>query len=194
MKRLIPFLIFLLPMSVFAGTFGIEASYSFNMDVRDAIIGGAMTCDGDGTSDSISVSINTSGSGCSVRVALYLVSAALDTVLVDSSSHKAVSSGTAWYDVILQENATIYADSLYYLCVSAYDCGSAVNVRFNITCSADPDPPANCPWTFRTRGWSSVWPSSLTSTTETNNREVSIHCDYTDAVVAAGKIIIIMND
>ncbi|MHC4891616.1 MAG: hypothetical protein ACYTEO_19365, partial [Planctomycetota bacterium] len=121
MKCLILILIVLLPVSVLADAFGIEANHTLSGDVRDAIIGSPYTANGSGTIDSISVYINTSGSGCSVSVAIYLVSAANDTVLVDSSEHLGISTGTNWYDLNMQMGGSVYQDSIYYLCARAYD-------------------------------------------------------------------------
>lgn len=199
MKYLIPLLIVLLSAcggSVWGATFGIEATHTISAETGDTWFAGAFTSNGTGTIDIMSVYLDISAQPCSVKLAIYLVSASNDTTLVDTSEKKDVPVGAAWTDFDMLMDSTVYQDSIYYLVCRAEDVPGGQYMKFYnpASCSADPDPVTNCPWAFRTMPFANVWPSTMSNTTKSNYRELSIHCDYTPTVTAAGAIIIIQTE
>ena len=196
MKRLVLILIVLLPVSALADTFGTETIGAIPVEIGGALIAGAFVANGTGTIDNMSVYLDIGSNPCSVKLAIYLVSGSDDTVLVDTSEKKVVSVGAAWVDFNMQIGGTVFVDSTYYLANRSEDVAGLEYIKIYAVsaCSGDPDPVTDCPWVFRTMTWSNAWPATLTSTTKTTKREVSIHCEYKPTPTAAGQVIIIQTE
>jgi hypothetical protein len=179
MKRWLVIGLFFLAAAVKAETFGRTTQAGLKgLDCENSMLGGLFIPPSTGTADSIYFYRDVTGAADSFKAALYICRSA-DTSLVDSSEHRLISIGNGWVGFALIENTTVYQDSTYWIAVWGDDAGGTADGYVDLSCS-EATSATNCPLVLRAATFvGSSWPSTLTSFTKVDNREVSIYCVYT---------------